>query len=460
MAEQKERQWNISVDSRKTGAYLAGLRKRFGYTQTEAAERLHISNKAISKWESGKGLPEVTILPALAAFYGVTVDEILAGESMEESAKEGAQESRTEIPLHEGKNEDVGEKHFVIFELFLWILTIASLTVLGLMYHEDRRLTGMIAVICLAVVLLAAGGGVVFQYYERRKYICYGMAKVESALLFWRRMMALLLPLLLAGSCAAAYLTIEQWRVPAPLPSPYIDNLPEDSVQVSLLAATEFLQGEVEGEKVELAPQIMPVGLERLKLCLPALLAVMLLWGMANLGGRLWLLRRSGSRPPRSLLGAIGLLAACGLIFAAASGLWGRKYEQDRSVETEVFAERQEYDKFLNGYFQLYNSYRYYAGRHGEQWPEIYENTAVIDSRCLDESLSYQEEYVKYHRVIGLDADSLTVWRAATTVERIRNRLRWILAVSAVAGAALVIFCGCWLLWLRRLGSRMLYFSL
>lgn len=251
----------------------------------------------------------MTILPALAAFYGVTVDEILAGESMEESAKEGAQESRTEIPLHEGKNEDVGEKHFVIFELFLWILTIASLTVLGLMYHEDRRLTGMIAVICLAVVLLAAGGGVVFQYYERRKYICYGMAKVESALLFWRRMMALLLPLLLAGSCAAAYLTIEQWRVPAPLPSPYIDNLPEDSVQVSLLAATEFLQGEVEGEKVELAPQIMPVGLERLKLCLPALLAVMLLWGMANLGGRLWLLRRSGSRPPRSLLG--GDRAAC-----------------------------------------------------------------------------------------------------------------------------------------------------
>ena len=109
MAEQKERQWNTSVDSRKTGAYLADLRKRFGYTQMEAAERLHISNKAISKWESGKGLPEVTILPALAAFYGVTVDEILAGESMEESAKEGAQESRTEIPLHEGKNEDVGE---------------------------------------------------------------------------------------------------------------------------------------------------------------------------------------------------------------------------------------------------------------------------------------------------------------------------------------------------------------
>ena len=44
---------NTSVDSRKTGAYLAALRKRFGYTQMEAAERLHISNKAISKWESG-----------------------------------------------------------------------------------------------------------------------------------------------------------------------------------------------------------------------------------------------------------------------------------------------------------------------------------------------------------------------------------------------------------------------
>ena len=47
---------NTSVDSRKTGAYLAALRKRFGYTQMEAAERLHISNKAISKWESGVSL--------------------------------------------------------------------------------------------------------------------------------------------------------------------------------------------------------------------------------------------------------------------------------------------------------------------------------------------------------------------------------------------------------------------
>ena len=56
MAERKERQWNTSVDSRKTGAYLAALRKRFGYTQMEAAERLHISNKAISKWESGGSL--------------------------------------------------------------------------------------------------------------------------------------------------------------------------------------------------------------------------------------------------------------------------------------------------------------------------------------------------------------------------------------------------------------------
>ena len=73
------------MDTMKTGSYLAALRKDAGMTQQEAADRLGVSNKTISKWESGGGFPDIAILPALAELYGVTADDILAGETVRQS---------------------------------------------------------------------------------------------------------------------------------------------------------------------------------------------------------------------------------------------------------------------------------------------------------------------------------------------------------------------------------------
>ena len=70
------------MDTKKTGAYLAALRKARGMTQQEAADQLGVSNKTVSKWENGAGLPDITVLPALAELYGVTADDILAGETL------------------------------------------------------------------------------------------------------------------------------------------------------------------------------------------------------------------------------------------------------------------------------------------------------------------------------------------------------------------------------------------
>ena len=68
------------MDAKSVGASIARLRKRIGMTQTQLAARLSISDKTISRWESGLGYPEVTIFPNLAAVLGVTVDYIMTGE--------------------------------------------------------------------------------------------------------------------------------------------------------------------------------------------------------------------------------------------------------------------------------------------------------------------------------------------------------------------------------------------
>lgn len=63
-----------------TGEFLETLRKASGFTQLEVAEKLGVSNRTVSSWETDRTAPDLLILPAIADLYGVTVDEILRGE--------------------------------------------------------------------------------------------------------------------------------------------------------------------------------------------------------------------------------------------------------------------------------------------------------------------------------------------------------------------------------------------
>lgn len=65
------------------GKTIATLRKTKGWTQVELAEKLNVSNKAVSKWESEAGLPEISQLPAMATLFGVTIDYLMTGKTPE-----------------------------------------------------------------------------------------------------------------------------------------------------------------------------------------------------------------------------------------------------------------------------------------------------------------------------------------------------------------------------------------
>ena len=61
----------------KISENIAALRKQAGITQENLANRLNVSNQAVSKWEAGKCCPDIEILPELATFFGVSIDELL-----------------------------------------------------------------------------------------------------------------------------------------------------------------------------------------------------------------------------------------------------------------------------------------------------------------------------------------------------------------------------------------------
>ena len=71
---------------------LQELRKRKGLTQEELAEHLYVSRTAISKWESGRGFPNIESLKAIAKFYAVSLDELLSGEELLTIAEEDRKE--------------------------------------------------------------------------------------------------------------------------------------------------------------------------------------------------------------------------------------------------------------------------------------------------------------------------------------------------------------------------------
>lgn len=82
------------MDNRKMGRFIAELRKEKDLTQKELAEQLHITDKAVSKWERGLSCPDIALLSNLAQILDITVDELLNAEK--NSGKDVLQEKKLE----------------------------------------------------------------------------------------------------------------------------------------------------------------------------------------------------------------------------------------------------------------------------------------------------------------------------------------------------------------------------
>lgn len=71
------------MDNYVTGTAIRSQREKKGITQEELAARIHVSAKAVSKWETGKGFPDVSLLEPLAAALGISVIELLSGSAVQ-----------------------------------------------------------------------------------------------------------------------------------------------------------------------------------------------------------------------------------------------------------------------------------------------------------------------------------------------------------------------------------------
>ncbi len=73
------------MDTKATGQLIAARRKERGLSQLELAKRLHVTDKAVSRWETGRGMPALETLEPLGEVLGLTVSELLAGRELTEA---------------------------------------------------------------------------------------------------------------------------------------------------------------------------------------------------------------------------------------------------------------------------------------------------------------------------------------------------------------------------------------
>lgn len=142
------------MDQQKIGSFLQQLRKEKGFTQEQLAERLNVSRRTVSRWETGSNLPDLDLLIELADDYQVDLREILNGERKSEQMNPEMKE--TLLQAAEYANEDKKRiTKTVLIYLSLGILALIIHTVLDFLPLEGTFWLGFAKGGCTGILFWA-----------------------------------------------------------------------------------------------------------------------------------------------------------------------------------------------------------------------------------------------------------------------------------------------------------------
>ena len=145
----------IVTDQQKIGAFLKALRKQKGLTQEQLAEKLQVTGRTVSRWETGVNLPDLSLLVELADYYDVDVREIIDGErrseNMEPETKEMLQKVSDYTAAEKKQLVKKTRRHIVIPIVLVCVLLLPLLA--GLNFFFGNPLSKALAVNAAKTVL-------------------------------------------------------------------------------------------------------------------------------------------------------------------------------------------------------------------------------------------------------------------------------------------------------------------
>ena len=120
------------MTSKECGNFISELRKEKKLTQKELAEKINVSDKAVSRWETGKGYPDVTSLVSLSEYFDVSVNELLAGKRLTvENIRETADENLISVFEQVQKNKKQQNLQVTVYTSVLIIVLLPVLIIIG-----------------------------------------------------------------------------------------------------------------------------------------------------------------------------------------------------------------------------------------------------------------------------------------------------------------------------------------
>ena len=143
------------MDQIKIGTFMKELRKEKGMTQEQAAERLNVSNRTVSRWETGTNMPDISLLLEIADLYGVSIPELIDGERKSEKMNEEVKEVASKMSDYAEAEKTTILKN-VTMESLLGVCALAVLMLLELFgVRTYNRLTEMVSLYCQVFVYVS-----------------------------------------------------------------------------------------------------------------------------------------------------------------------------------------------------------------------------------------------------------------------------------------------------------------
>ena len=139
----------------KIGAFIKELRKEKELTQEQLAEQFNVSRRTVSRWETGRNLPELDILIEMADYYEVELRELLNGERKSESMNKELEE--TVLKIAEYSNEDklkITKRMHLLF--FGGVIAAVLYLILVFTDHADNFLGGLCLGIQFGMIIVGA----------------------------------------------------------------------------------------------------------------------------------------------------------------------------------------------------------------------------------------------------------------------------------------------------------------
>jgi len=173
------------VDQKKIGSFFKELRKEKGITQEEFAEKLNVSGRTVSRWETGANMPDISLLVEISDFFDVSIPEIINGERKSEIMNEEVKEVADKLSDYANAEKEAIIKniriHSIIGTIALVIYCILELSgavLQNIIFKKIALYCETLAMVMVLMIMMHTSGLMYKMQKRRRNDIIRKLPKV------------------------------------------------------------------------------------------------------------------------------------------------------------------------------------------------------------------------------------------------------------------------------------------